>query len=528
MLKRFFFPILVFLALCSGVTDAEAQGQLQTAAFPGAEGFGRYTSGGRGGKVYHVTTLEDTEHRGSLRWAIKREGPRTIVFDVAGNIELIKPLVIRNDSITIAGQTAPGDGICLKNYPLRIEASNVILRFIRCRLGYDKPDQEGDAITAYSKNNSLHDVIIDHCSASWSVDECFSAYGIRNLTVQWCFIEESLFNSGHHKGAHGFGGLWGGAPATFHHNLVAHHSSRVPRLCGSRFSNDAEAEKVDLRNNVFYNWGPTNGGYGGDGGQFNFVNNYYKPGPRTIRGKQMDSKTGKEKEGTAVVYRLFQPNGDPGGNAQPKGVWGKFYMSGNFLDTSVEGMTPGQKFACFKVNENNYEGLIPGSVDEVPLPEGGKYALIMDEPFDPGQIKTHPADVAYALVINLGGCSLSRDTVDARIARETYNGTYTYTGSTYKRKYTTNSKGNTDINLYSKYGIIDKPSDVGGWPELKATEDQIALVSKDENENGIPDGWETGYFGSLVDGNGHDKNPRYTNLEVYLNWIVSDIIKAQR
>ncbi len=525
---RNLFYLLAVTLLWALSVCVSAQENMSTAAFPGAEGFGRYTSGGRGGKVYHVTTLEDTEHQGSLRWAIKRKGPRTIVFDVAGTIELVKPLTIKNDSITIAGQTAPGDGICLKNYAFEVEASNVIIRFIRCRLGFDKPDQEDDAVSAYSKDNSLHDVIIDHCSASWSVDECFSAYGVRNLTVQWCFIGESLFNAGHHKGAHGYAGLWGGAPASFHHNLVAHHSSRVPRLSGSRFSNDAAAEKVDIRNNVFYNWGPTNGGYGGDGGQFNFVNNYYKPGPRTIRGKQLDKKTGKEKEAKEVVYRLFQPNGDTGDYAQAKGVWGQFHMSGNVLDTSVDGMTPSQQFACMKVNQNNYEGLIPGGLDEVPLPAGGKNAIILPEPFDPGQIKTHPADVAFALVLNYGGCSLSRDSVDARLAREAYTGTFTYTGSTYKQQYVKNSKGVTDINLFSNYGLIDKPSDVGGWPVLKATPEEMALVSTDTNNNGIPDGWETSYFGALVDGNGHDKNPRYTNLEVYLNWIVSDLVKAQR
>lgn len=527
-MRNLFLALVLMLSATAFVMPSFGQTSAQQLdAFRGAEGFGRYANGGRGGKVYHVTTLEDTEHQGSLRWAVKRQGPRTIVFDVAGTIELIKPLKITRDSITIAGQTAPGDGICLKNYPLEVQASHVIIRFIRCRLGFDKPDQEGDAISAYSKTNDYHDVIIDHCSASWSVDECFSAYGIRNLTVQWCFIEESLFNSGHHKGAHGFAGLWGGAPATFHHNLVAHHSSRVPRLCGSRFSNDAAAEKVDIRNNVFFNWGPTNGGYGGDGGQYNFVNNYYKPGPRTIRGKQMDPKTNKEKEATEVVYRLFQPNGDPGDYAQAKGVWGKFYMNGNFIDTSVEGMTPSQMFACLKVNQDNYEGLIPGGLNDVPLPEGGKSALIMDEPFDPGQIRTHSAEVAYAKVLNLGGCSLHRDTVDSRVALETYQGTYTYRGSTYKKKYVVNSKGATDINLYSKYGIIDSPSDVGGWPVLTATPETMAFVSKDENNNGIPDDWETTYFGKLVDGNAHDRNPKMTNLEVYLNWLVSDIVKAQ-
>lgn len=497
-------------------------------AFPGAEGAGRYASGGRGGVVYHVTTLEDTEHKGSLRWAVKQQGPRTIVFDVAGTIELQKPLKINNDSITIAGQTAPGDGICLKNYGLVIQASNVIVRYLRSRLGYEKEDQEDDAISVMGKgDNTLHDVIIDHCSASWSVDECFSAYGVRGLTVQWCYITESLFNSGHVKGAHGYGGLWGGAPATFHHNLVACHTSRNPRLSGSRFSGNAEVERVDIRNNVFYNWGPINGGYGGDGGQFNFVNNYYKPGPRTIRKAELDTKTRTEKPATEVICRIFQPNADPGEYVQEKGVWGRFYLAGNLFDTSVEGMTPQQQLECLKVNGDNYYGLVPNEKSGA-LPAGGKQALIMAEPCDPGKIVTQSPEVAYALVINLGGCSKSRDTIDSRLAHDTYSGTFQHKGSTLGKKYKKNSKGEMVVNLTSNYGIIDNPNDVGGWPELKATAEEMAFVANDTNNNGIPDVWEERYFGQLVDGNGHDKNRRYTNLELYLAWLVQDITNAQK
>jgi len=524
--------ITIVLAMVCGnaiAQDVPAASRVQQVdAFPGAEGHGRYTNGGRGGKVYHVTTLEDTEHKGSLRWACKQKGARTIVFDVAGTIELTKPLKINEDSITIAGQTAPGDGICLKNYGFVIQASNVIVRYLRSRLGFDKEDQEDDAFSVMGKgNNELHDIIIDHCSASWSIDECFSAYGVRNMTVQWCFITESLFASGHSKGIHGYGGLWGGAPATFHHNLIAHHTSRTPRLSGSRFTGDAAAELVDIRNNVFYNWGTINGGYGGDGGHFNFVNNYYKPGPRTIRKPEIDTKTGKEKPAKEVVWRIFSPNGDPGEYVQEKGVWGKFFLEGNYMDVSVEGMTPEQQINCLKVNANNQEGLIPNE-KLCPLPAGGKEELTSNEPFDCGKIATQPAEVAYALVLNYGGCSLSRDTIDRRVAMEVANGDWHCKGSSYKKNIAKNSKGEKMLDLMSTYGIIDNAQDAGGWPELKATPEEIAFATDDSNGNGIPDGWEKAYFGNLVDGNGHDKNRRYTNLELYLAWRVQEITNAQR
>ncbi|MDE6526390.1 MAG: pectate lyase, partial [Muribaculaceae bacterium] len=244
-------------------------------AFPGAEGFGRYTTGGRGGNVYHVTNLLDNG-TGSLRWALSQAGPRTIVFDVSGTIHLSSGLSIPANT-TIAGQSAPGDGICVADYPVTV-GNNCIVRYMRFRLGNKNVLKNGaDGWDGLSAMDS-HDIIIDHCSISWSIDECCSVLGNVNTTVQWSMVDQSLVNAGHSKGAHGYGGNWGGSGASFHHNLVAHHGSRTPRL-GPRPTTQLD-ERMDMRNNVIYNYGG-NGCYGGEGMDVNIVNNYYKPGPAT-------------------------------------------------------------------------------------------------------------------------------------------------------------------------------------------------------------------------------------------------------
>lgn len=450
-------------------------------AFPGADGAGKYTTGGAGGAVYTVTSLKDDGSEGTLRWAIKKKGPRTIVFAVSGIIELTSPLKISNGDVTIAGQTAPGDGICLKNYTFGIQADNVIVRFIRSRMGADIVQKGDDAMNGYKNHKNI---IIDHCSASWSTDECATFYNNSNFTMQWCIISESLANSIHEKGAHGYGGIWGGQGASFHHNLLAHHTNRTPRLCGSRYTGKPEEEKVELFNNVIYNYG-NDGAYAGEGGSYNFINNYYKPGPFTA---------------TKSSYkRLFTAYADDGKNNNVKGTHGVFCFSGNYIDPTCSKLSEKQRKAIIPVNKDNSLGLVIKN-EFAPIDE-----VLVNKPF---QIAEHTSLQstwdAFESVLKYAGASLSRDKHDERIVKEVRNGNYTFEGS----------NGSTN-------GMIDRPEDVGGWGEYKQT---AALL--DTDGDGMPDEWEKKNGlnpNDVSDGAVYSLDKSYTNLEVYINGLVNHL-----
>lgn len=447
----------------------------QLPAFPGAEGHGKYVTGGRGGRVIYVTNLNDDNNEGSLRYAINQTGPRIILFKVSGNIQLKSNLNINHGDITIAGQTAPGDGITLRDYTVYVNADNVIIRYLRFRMG-DETDQENDAIWGRNQKN----IIIDHCSMSWATDEVSSFYDNENFTMQWCILSESLRNSIHEKGRHGYMGIWGGRKASFHHNLLAHHDSRNPRFNGSRYSNKADLELVDFRNNTIYNWG-SNSSYGAEGGRYNIVNNYYKAGPAT------SSNRG----------RILQPYADDGSNSQSAGTYGNFYITGNFVTASTAN------------TNNNWLGVNMHSSFNAYAPGTTLNDIRSDVEFDKGEVTTHSAEFGYEKVLELAGASLFRDEVDFRIVNDVSTGTATFMDG-----------GNGSTN-----GLIDTQAAVGGWPELYSSE-----APYDSDNDGMPDFWE--------DANGLDKTDpndaqlttvdgKYPNIEVYINSLVAEITTSQ-
>jgi len=457
------------VATCLLLLATVGYAQTEIPAFPGAEGGGAYTTGGRGGKIYLVTSLDDTNAgnpttgEGTLRWCLAQTGSRTIVFRVSGIIRLKSALKIPANT-TIAGQTAPGDGICIADNTTQLNGGNVIIRYMRFRMG-DLSAVQNDAFWGRNYSN----IIIDHCSMSWSTDECSSFYDNENFTMQWCLLSESLRNSVHEKGKHGYGGIWGGKTATFHHNLLAHHDSRNPRMCGSRYSNKPELELVDFRNNVIYNWG-ANSGYAGEGGRYNFVNNYYKPGP-----------------GSSNKTRIFQPYPDDGANSQPAGIWGTFYVNGNYMDGSTA------------VTDDNWQGIHPNGSSSK------KDEIKSDVEFEVPFVTTQTAAEAYELVLAKVGASFNRDSTDARIIDEVAN-----------KLAPVRASNGTTVG-----GLIDSQSDVGSWEEYAYNEDQVPA---DEDRDGMGDEWE------LANGlNPADKTDRnliadngYTSLEIYINQLLPE------
>lgn len=437
-------------------------------AFPGAEGFGKYTSGGRGGEVVIVTNLND-EGEGSFRKAVQKNNPRIIVFAVSGTIHLQSKLNIKGN-VTIAGQTAPGDGICLADYPVSLAGDNIIVRFLRFRMG-DKNQRGGmadgsgsdDAFGGIGRKN----IIIDHCTMSWSTDEAFTVYGGDSTTLQWNLISEPLNYSYHFETGdkdfeqHGFGGIWGGRHTSAHHNLFAHCVTRTPRFDGAR---NIPSEFVDFRNNVIYNW-VSNNAYAGEGGQYNLINNYYRPGPST-----------KEN----VKNRIVNPYKKP-----PKLDYGKFYLAGNFIETSPE------------VSADNWKGVVMNDGTEE-----DKKAAKMQSPFWAESVTTQSAEEAYELVLKQVGASYKRDSLDERIIRDVIN----KTGKI------------IDVQGGYPHGTPMEQT-VNAWPLLRSS-----LAPKDADHDGMPDEWEVKNSLNPTDAKDATANSlhlQYTNIEMYINSLVT-------
>ena len=529
----------VFTLLAASLISAASMAQAP--AFPGAEGHGRYVTGGRGGKIVHVTNLNDSG-TGSFREAVK-SGNKIIVFDVAGVIALKSDLKFA-DNITILGQTAPSPGITLRYYTVQ-PGSNNIIRFIRIRRGQEKNINDG-ADASWQRNKT--GIIFDHCSFSWSIDEVASFYDNNNFTMQWCTVAESLTNPGHSKGAHGYGGIWGGKLASFHHNFVAHLMNRGPRFNGARYGwtgytsnkeystykwqNAVQAENVDFRNCVMYNaQGTCYGGPGG--GQINIVNNYYKAGPShslkgtTLNGLKVDVSTGKERgsqDRITLVTLSTQSNSDKN-HPELYDMTSRYYINGNTTET-----TKGSKTANKDWKGVSYDKGIPSLNGEYYSPDANNFygdavahttisgkscvKIKMNEPAPTGQVTTHSAAEAYEKVLAYVGASLYRDEIDARYMEEAKTGTATYKGSI------TNSPG-----------IIDKVADVNGYTEANfGTGSRPADF--DTDKDGIPDEWKKANGLNPNDASDAlayslDKKGYYKNIEVYANSLVENIMKAE-
>lgn len=482
----------VSTAFAAGDAELSAAGDL--AAFPGAEGGGMYTTGAREAsapEIYHVTKLTDDGSEGTFRDAVSKDN-RIIVFDVAGNIELDSGLTIQSSNLTILGQTAPGYGITIKDAPVIFnQSSNVIMRYMRFRMGTVNANSDSDTLSARRGEN----LIFDHCSMSWSVDECASFYQNRNFTLQWCIITEPLNRSIHDEGdgiqSHGYCGIWGGINASFHHNLLANAKGRFPRIGSSETTSIVDGTEdtdslIDIRNNVFYNWKET-GAYGGENGtRVNLISNYYKEGPASIE-KNMNQ-----------FYEISA------GNEAGVDNWGTdLALSGNFYE-AADIRNDDEAALINSINaDNTAEGAVDTSeadVFEVSLydpsepsnAEGAHTQYINDYP-----VTTQDYQAAYSDVLMYAGASKARDSVDARAVSTTENG---------------NSSAGPDGD-----GLIDSPDEVGGWPTLTGTKET------DTDNDGIPDTWE--------DENGLDKNDAsdalelaesgYLNIEEYANDIIA-------
>ncbi len=457
--KWIFCAGLLGLMLLNGCTQA------RTLAFPEADGYGRFAKGGRGGDVYVVTSLEDSRRDpapGTLRHAVEAKGPRTVVFAVSGIINLDGDLNIRNGNITIAGQTSPG-GIVLRGAATLVRADDVIIRYMRFRYN------DEDTVGAYKVRN----VIFDHCSMSWSVDEVASFYHNVHFTLQYSIIAQALNRASHSDGDHGFGGIWGGAGVSFHHNLLAHNAGRNPRINGYRMRPPYEKklELVDLRNNVIYNWEWLSA-YGSEEGQFNLINSYYRTGPAT---KNYATKT---------IFK-FYPN-------KRNGAFGRGYIDGNIMDHLTVKHLHGDEGIALLKGGDKVKPLADRAFDESDV-------AWFDEP---SYRQTHTAEQAYALLIKQREVGANRnafgfylDWVDREIIDDVA-----------KRK-AVHGNGIIDsikqvIPDWETYG-----KSLGGAPGRTAP--------TDTDKDGMPDQWERKK--KVQDPNGFDLDKNYTNLEVYLN-----------
>ncbi len=489
---------LGFSLFLLGLAAGPACAQTTLPAFPGAEGAGKYTTGGRGSTtapttVFEVTNLNDSG-TGSLRTALAGTvASRTVVFRVCGTIHLVTQLNIPANT-TLAGQTAPGDGICVADKQTTVKGNNVIVRFMRFRLGdqyqnLGMVNGSGDE-DSFDSIGGYTGLIIDHCTFSWGDDEALTCYKGDNTTLQWNIISEGLNYSYHFETGdtdfehHGYGGIWGGRHASFHHNLLAHLQGRNPRFDGSRnlTPNTAGQENAEFANNVLYDWGSYTVN-GGEGGNYNILNNYYKYGPSTGTGSSA---------GVAVKSMIINPYKQTSSPVLP---YGQYYMTGNYVDNSAA------------ITGHNWRGAAMN---------GGSLAdTTQAKVLVPFAIETYPfpvqtAQAAYTAVLANAGCVLpTRDPIDTRIVQEVQNRTGTI----------------IDVQGGYPHGTPYSTSQVA-WQVLTCN----TTAPTDTDHDGMPDAWETSM--GLNPNDASDRATIATNgyptLENYLNGLVASTTLATR
>ncbi len=466
--------------------------QANIVAFPGAEGGGAFSFGGRGGKVIVVTSLEDSGP-GTLREACEQGGARTVVFNVAGIIRIKTPLIIRAPYITIAGQTAPGDGVCVAGESVWINTHDVVIRYMRFRRGETYVGRRDDAIGG----NPIGNIMIDHVSASWGLDENMSMYrhmyndstgkiedklGTVNITIQ-----NSIFSEALDTWNHAFGSTLGGENCTFMRNLWADNAARNPSIGWNGIFNFA--------NNVVFNWVHRSTDGGDYTAMYNIINNYYKPGPLT----PLDQP---------ISYRILKP--ESGRSKLPYVVFGRAYVEGNIVEGNE------------KVTQDNWNGgiQVEGKDGELMSFEKAKSyfaAMRVKKPMPMPAITILPTVQAYNFVLNNAGASLpKRDPVDTRIVEQVRTGKIDYKKNV-KLPETNFKHRRLPIDSY-KGGIITDISQVGGYPKYKGK------PYKDSDSDGMPDEWESKNGlnpQDASDASADKNNDGYTNIEDYLNSVVA-------
>ena len=502
-MKHILYTLCMLLAIPCPATAQEST----AIAFPGAEGWGRYATGGRGGRVVFVTNTEDytsseTPIEGSFRAAMHSSGndPITVIFRTSGRIDLKEVLKVTRGNITIAGQSAPGDGICISGRRIYFSGQNYIIRYMRFRSGDGNASNE----SSLDIENATH-VIVDHCSMSWSVEENVTMYDNKYTTMQWCILSEPLYKNCHGKGSRGYGAQWGGEHSTYHHNLIAHCMSRAPRLNGVRDDSEGHDYQVtqEVVNNVIYNWGKKEAVYGGElysSREWAYChnilrNNYYKAGPATW------------KQEYRWFARLSYSTSD---NHAGEGKYGLWYIDGNYMEPQPDRPNPTKdklKGDYTAINNDNwYNCNTTSSAKAIDLQnsqyEGDNiYQRLYELPEENSGVTITSAVEAYDAVLAHAGCRVPRmDAIDIRIINEAAG----RIAPTYGDSFGAGS------------GIIDSQENVGGYPAYNTT-----TPPTDDDNDGMSDEWETTQ--GVDDPNGYDLSEEFTNLEIYLEDIINSM-----